>query len=129
MTDLSKEDDDFVSIFGSGRALPYRLTDYWQSVNGIDTNLGYQWIDKPHRHVYDLLAEIVHLRATLSSSILEIEKLKEALKPFARIAESESSMDHQDTDTDEWFRHDGDVLLVGDFRRAALACKPDKEND
>lgn len=129
MTDLSKEDDDFVSIFGLGRALPYRLTDYWQSVYGIDTKLGYQWIDKPHRHVYDLLAEIVHLRATLSSSLLEIEKLKEALKPFARIAESESSIDDRDTDTDEWYRQPGDVLLVGDFRCSALACKSDKESD
>ena len=57
----------------------------------------------------------------------QIMEATEALKPFARIAESESSLAASDADVDEWFRHDGDVLLVGDFRRAAAIFKSNKK--
>ena len=42
--------------------------------------------------------------------------MREALKPFAKITHG-----IEGNDNDVWHRHDGDVLTVGDFRRARAA--------
>ena len=44
------------------------LGDYWAAPGGVG-NQAYNWSDKPHRLLYDLIGEVMHLRA-------EIEQLK-----------------------------------------------------
>jgi len=60
---------------------------------------------------YDAMkAEIALLRS-------QVEIARTALGPFASI-----DVGIDGADQDEWFRHDGDVLTVGDFRRARKFC-------
>jgi len=49
------------------------LGDYWAAPSGAG-NQAYQWSDKPHRLLYDLIGEVLHLRA-------EIELLRPFLRP------------------------------------------------
>lgn len=53
--------------------LEYPLEDYWIAPNG-DGPLGFTWDDKPHRLLYDLIAEVLHLRD-------EVERIKAAPQP------------------------------------------------
>lgn len=58
-------------------------------------------------------------KETMTQAANEIERLRAALLPFTRIT---FGIDEPDVaDTDEWFRHDGNVLRVSDFRRARAA--------
>ncbi len=41
---------------------PETLQSYWESVSGGINSLQYQWSDKPHRHVYDLIAYCLFLQ-------------------------------------------------------------------
>lgn len=50
---------------------PYTLQDYWESVCGGNEGLAYQWSDKPHRHVYDLIAYALYLETRLRSATRE----------------------------------------------------------
>lgn len=60
----------------------------------------------------------VHCVNSHASLVEENKRMREALKPFAQIVEDETMMAAGDDDADEWFRWDGSVLTVGDFRRA-----------
>lgn len=72
--------------------------------------------------------DALHMEAAdaLASQAAEIERLRESLKPFSLIAETDACMDSRDADEDEWFRFDGAVLHVGDFRRARAALNGEK---
>jgi len=48
------------------------LGDYWAAPSGAG-NQAYQWSDKPHRLLYDLIGEVLHLRA-------DIELLRSVLR-------------------------------------------------
>lgn len=48
--------------------------------------------------------------------------MREALEPFAKITHG-----IEGNDNDVWHRHDGDVLTVGDFRRARAALAGRKQ--
>jgi hypothetical protein len=64
------------------------LYDYWSAPGGeVETaGLSHQWQDKPHRLLYDLIGEILHLRASLS----EAEELlrAEAARPKRTLEDS-----------------------------------------
>lgn len=53
----------------------------------------------------------------------EIAYLKKVIEPFARFGEVTDVEHIEEKDDDDWFRHDGAVLTVGDFRKAIEACK------
>lgn len=59
----------------------------------------------------------VEVRKLYAQPIEVREQVVEALRPFSEIAESEL-IDVADKDEDEFFRHDGSVLTIRDFRRA-----------
>lgn len=58
-----------------------------------------------------LIEEVARLRA-------RVEKLEGAMRPFG---DFDCGVDG-DPD-EEWFRHDGDVLMAGDFQRARAALE------
>lgn len=69
--DLSNPEEDvwaegFSKDFRMGAK--YTLIDYW-SAGTCGSILFYEWKDKPHRLLYDLVGEVAHLRA-------EIKKLR-----------------------------------------------------
>lgn len=54
------------------------LDDYWAAPGG-DVNVGglsVQWQDKPHRLLYDLIGEILHLRKDLADAEAKIQRLE-----------------------------------------------------
>ncbi len=56
--------DRFARDFGAtetGPALPYPLKDYWNAPSG-EGPLAAQWIDKPHRLLYDLCVVLEQAR-------------------------------------------------------------------
>lgn len=60
--------DELKSIIIENGAGEYTAHDYWISVGQSEneSDLAYQWADKKHRHVFDLLNEIVYLRRKLT---------------------------------------------------------------
>jgi hypothetical protein len=67
-----------------------------------------------------ILASFDHLQA-------RNRMLEEALKPFANIEVGIYGLPDDETpDSAEWFRHDGDVLRVGDFRKARALLTPEQ---
>jgi hypothetical protein len=65
------------------RPLAYSLDEYWQSVAG-EGPMGFQWYDKPHRIVYDLLGAVRYYSNAdgdaSASKDDQIRKLREALE-------------------------------------------------
>jgi hypothetical protein len=57
------------------RELENDVDSYWKSMSARDTDdmfsLAYQWQDKPHRHVYNLIAYILWLEAKLGIGLME----------------------------------------------------------
>ena len=60
-----------LDTFRSRMSRDSTLGDYWAAPSGAG-NQAYAWSDKPHRLLYDLIGEVLHLRA-------EIELLKASL--------------------------------------------------
>lgn len=63
----------------------------------------------------------------LRSMVAELAAAREALRPFAQIADDGTMIDDDDADDQDWFRHDGASLSVGDFRRASAALAGSNE--
>lgn len=53
----------------------------------------------------------------------EISRLKKVIEPFAQFGKISGVEDLEEKDDDDWFRHDGAVIKVGDFRKAIKACE------
>lgn len=87
-TEQVEDAPEFVAHFKSGRPLPHPLFDYWTSLDGKTGELGYQWSDKPHRHVFDLLNEVVHLRTELLALRKRVGGLEGVLTSSNRIIET-----------------------------------------
>ncbi|MBC8741682.1 hypothetical protein F6X40_34540 [Paraburkholderia sp. UCT31] len=51
---------ELMEQFGSGRPLSRPLDDYWRGPCEDDSPLSYEWKDKPHRLVYDLIAAVLY---------------------------------------------------------------------
>lgn len=64
--------------------------------------------------------ESTNLRMAASHFMLERNKLREALEPFAEIADTEGLEDARDSD---WFKA---TIIVGDLRRARAVLKETK---
>src|SRR5690606_18205276 len=59
-----------------------------------------------------------NLGSQVKTAEARIKELEQALEPFAKIADDGAMIGAADKDEDVWFRLDGSVLKVGDFRRA-----------
>lgn len=71
----------FREHFKDGRLATYPLWDYWVGVDGKTGDLGYEWSDKPHRLVFDLLHHAVALEKALAARSAP-EAGKAAVKPL-----------------------------------------------
>lgn len=49
---------EFEKVFNGGKELSYSLEDYWMAMSG-EGPLAYQWADKPHRLVFDLIDALI----------------------------------------------------------------------
>jgi hypothetical protein len=66
-----------------------------------------------------------HDITAVERALARITELEEALQPFSKLEVGVYGVPDEDTpDEAEWFRHDGDVLRVGDFRKARAVLQP-----
>lgn len=67
--------EQFALQFKTGRPAPYPLWQYWIGVDGKTGDLGYEWSDKPHRLVFDLLHHSVHQKTTIDALVAVVEEV------------------------------------------------------
>ena len=107
--------------FSKGARLNNSLADYWNAPGGGP--LHDEWTDKPHRLLYDLIGEVLHLRAEVTAceaaaAAAEVERLREALRFYACSCQPDGE------DCGDAF----DAVYCGRTARAALAGEG-KSND
>lgn len=110
LTAESAADDLWAQGFGKYTRMSSRhtLMDYWAAPGSGPLN--YQWADKPHRLLYDLIGEVLHLRAELAEH--------ERIVP-ERIAVAEKS----ESERAELFTETADALDAKDKEIERLRAK------
>jgi len=84
MTDLDKRvqaealEEQFREQFKGGRLIRHNLWDYWVALDGKTGDLGYEWSDKPHRLVFDLLHHAVAQENQIRELTAALASLPEA---------------------------------------------------
>jgi plasmid stabilization system protein ParE len=73
------------------RQLKHDIDAYWKSLAGSGSKkdmftLAYQWKDKPHRHVYDLIAHILYLEKEVKKEKAEM-KIQKKIQKLATLPE------------------------------------------
>lgn len=101
--------------------LPEPVRDFLMELEGFigDTD-GHELDDGGTVDATEAVAALNGLIAELRITRSQLVKAKTALKPFAAI-----TVGVDGDESDLWFKHDGDQLLIGDFRAAKSALTDD----
>jgi len=98
------------------------LADYMERIGRIHPSDRSQIIEGAWDHTEDAQAFARFEREIVAEKDAEIERLREALAPFARVADGIT--DYEDA---EWIDGDDTPFQAGDFRRARTALATEKE--
>jgi hypothetical protein len=116
------------------RVLQYTLNDHWIAPGG-EGPLAYQWSDKPHRLVYDLIAsrmnadaELARLRTTIEGQALTLQDSSAALAMVTKERDAQTKLveacrkfvEHRAEDTRNVTFHTGVAAYWFGEMRAAL---------